>query len=208
MNNIQDDETREKSKERRKQVIDAAAKCFRKGGFHGSSIARISKVAGMSPGHIYYHFANKEAIVEALVAQQESSLMELVNDIACADPDEALVTTLTRHTQRMVDCHITPEFVGLRLEIAAESARNPAVAKILHQSHKAISRRLDEQLIARVKIDNQDDMQRLRAKMDVIATIFNGLSLYSLLWSEEDKADKSLLVDTINGVIVNLIKDQ
>ena len=37
---------------RRNQVLDAAAICFRNHGFHGASMAQISKTAGMSPGHI------------------------------------------------------------------------------------------------------------------------------------------------------------
>ena len=40
---------------RRAQIRAAAAECFRLHGFHGSSIAQISKRAGMSTGHIYHY---------------------------------------------------------------------------------------------------------------------------------------------------------
>ncbi|MFH2083594.1 MAG: TetR family transcriptional regulator, partial [Pseudomonadota bacterium] len=36
---------------RRSQIRTAAADCFRQHGFHGTSIAQISKTAGMSTGH-------------------------------------------------------------------------------------------------------------------------------------------------------------
>ena len=48
-------ETRvDKSEARREQVLNAAAECFRQGGFHGTSIAQICKRAKMSPGHVYH----------------------------------------------------------------------------------------------------------------------------------------------------------
>jgi len=48
---------------RRAQIRAAAGECFRQHGFHGTSIAQISKRAGMSTGHIYHYFENKEAII-------------------------------------------------------------------------------------------------------------------------------------------------
>lgn len=207
MSDIQDDEIREKSKERRKQVLEAAAECFREEGFHGCSIARISRAAGMSPGHIYYHFANKEAIVEALVAQQENTLLELVSDIAASPPDEALSVTLTRHTARMVERHTSLDFVGLWLEIAAEAARNPGVARLLQLSDKNISAKFNEQLLARGKVGSADELRRLRASMEIVAAIFGGLSQHTAAWAKEERVGNALLVETINDIISHLFKN-
>ena len=52
---------------RRNQVLCAAADCFRRKGYHGAGMAEISKTAGMSAGHIYNNFTNKEAIIEAII---------------------------------------------------------------------------------------------------------------------------------------------
>ena len=56
---------------RRQQVLDAAAQCFRASGFHGASMAEIARTAGMSPGHIYNLFANKDDIISAIVAAHD-----------------------------------------------------------------------------------------------------------------------------------------
>ncbi|HDX8866780.1 TPA: TetR/AcrR family transcriptional regulator [Klebsiella michiganensis] len=201
MNEVQDEEVGAKSKERRKQVLDAAAECFRDMGFHGCSIAKISKLAGMSPGHIYYHFANKEAIVEALVARQESTLYELINDIDSSPPDEQLALTLKRHTEKMVNLHTSLEFIGLWLEIAAEAARNANVAKVLRDSHEKINSRFNDQLAKRAQISNEKDIQQLRVKMEIIAAIFSGLSLHTAIRIHNEKSDNTALVETINDVI-------
>lgn len=208
VSDIQDDEIREKSRERKKQVLDAAAKCFREEGFHGCSISRISKAAGMSPGHIYYHFANKEAIIEALIAQQENSLIEMVNDIAASPPDETLAVTLTRHTAKMVERHASPEFVGLWLEIAAEAARNPNVAQLLQQSNKTIQEKFDELLFTRGKVTNTETLQRLHAGMEIISAIFGGLSQHAATRAVESRVDNQLLVATINSIITHLFTSE
>lgn len=53
---------------RRNQILDAAQRCFKKQGFHKTTLRDIAQEFGMSAGHIYNYFSNKEAIIEALVA--------------------------------------------------------------------------------------------------------------------------------------------
>lgn len=208
MNDTQAEEIRGKSQERRKQVLDAATQCFRKEGFHGCSIAKISKVSGMSPGHIYYHFENKEAIVEALVRQQENSLLDMINDIRTSPAEEDLVEILIRHTAENVERHTSDDFIGLWLEIAAESARNPGVASLLRQSRKVIMDQFDDQIRLRLHVENESEMIRLRACMEVMSAIFVGLSVNTPQYSSDTKIEKSLLVDIINDIVRHIFGRQ
>ncbi|MEC5341941.1 TetR/AcrR family transcriptional regulator [Brenneria populi] len=201
MSEMQNEEVGAKSKERRKQVLDAAAKCFRDMGFHGCSIAKISKEAGMSPGHIYYHFANKEAIVEALVAQQESTMFELINDLAASPADEKLAVTLKRQTARMVELHTSPKFIGLWLEIAAEALRNPNVSKVLQSSHNTISALMHEQVLKKTGKSGEKEIRQIRTSMNIIASIFSGLSHHTAIKSHDETSDKEMLIAMINEVI-------
>ena len=50
---------------RRQQILSAAAQCFREHGFHAASISRISRLAGMSAGHIYRRWCNKMSSIPA-----------------------------------------------------------------------------------------------------------------------------------------------
>ena len=54
---------------RRAQVLEAAAKCFNREGFHGASMADVASEASMSVGQIYRYFENKEGVIAALVEQ-------------------------------------------------------------------------------------------------------------------------------------------
>ncbi len=58
---------------RRNQILDAAQRCFKKQGFHKTTLRDIAQEFGMSAGHIYNYFSNKEAIIEALVELRTGS---------------------------------------------------------------------------------------------------------------------------------------
>ncbi|VFR31094.1 Transcriptional regulator, TetR family [plant metagenome] len=106
----------EKGELRRQQVLDAATECFRREGFHGSSIARISQTADMSPGHIYHYFVNKEAIVEAIAEREELDMAELIRRTEQDQESGDLVTRLIRRTPEAVERNSNPDNVGLMLE--------------------------------------------------------------------------------------------
>ena len=51
------------------QILDAAATLFAARGYQAASIRDIVKVAGMLPGSLYYHFANKDELLVAVYAE-------------------------------------------------------------------------------------------------------------------------------------------
>jgi AcrR family transcriptional regulator len=70
---------------RRQRILDAAAACFVREGFHGASIARIAKAAGMSAGNLYHFFESKEAIIGALVQRKLDESLALFAQIENAE---------------------------------------------------------------------------------------------------------------------------
>jgi AcrR family transcriptional regulator len=54
--------------QRRKQILNAAAACFARQGFHQTTMQDICAGAGLSPGAVYGHFDSKDAII-AMLAQ-------------------------------------------------------------------------------------------------------------------------------------------
>jgi len=51
---------------RREQILDAAAHCFSRAGYEGTSVRDIATAAGILPGSMYYHFASKEELLGAV----------------------------------------------------------------------------------------------------------------------------------------------
>ncbi|MEJ7934859.1 TetR/AcrR family transcriptional regulator [Sphingobium sp. AN558] len=121
---------REQRAERRQlQILDAARACVRVEGIHGASMSRIATEAGMSVGHIYQYFENKEAIMLALCERDFDDFMLHINHIgedAGADTD-TIVKTFAHEIIWLLD----NDRAALTLEVMAEAARNPRFSDLV-----------------------------------------------------------------------------
>ena len=119
---------RAKFDEKRRHILEAAEQCFRRDGFRGASIGDICAAARMSPGHLYHYFDSKEAIIEALFELRLEREAAIVGELTLK-PNADLITALCGWLdQRVKDVRAHGSSIGL--EMRAESARNPAIAKI------------------------------------------------------------------------------
>ena len=130
---------------RRGQILAAAETCVLDEGFHRASISKICKVAGMSPGHVYHYFENKEAIIAALVRQDLDRILDMTAGMR-ASPDvlEAMVGRVAKGVGEKLD----PREARLKLEIAAEASRNPNIAPIVHDADRCSLASLRETIAA------------------------------------------------------------
>jgi AcrR family transcriptional regulator len=164
----------ERARSRRRQVLEAAAACFSRSGFHGASMAEISKAAGMSAGHIYNYFDGKDAIIAAFVEENVERVTALLQDLeARGDVLQALLDDVPKS---VLD-HLNRETWKLPLEITAEASRNPTIAAVVHDA----DRRTRAQFRAIFKAGRAQhglsvDDAVLEGRMDAIITIFQGLS--------------------------------
>lgn len=192
-----------KAEARRQQVLEAASMCFRKNGFHGTSIARISDAAKMSPGHIYHYFANKDAIVEAIAKREEHDISQLARKLEADEIGGSIADRLMRLVDDSVDKFVDPEYVQLHLELAAEGARNPHVNRILRQSDAVVVR----QFLAaaeRVGLPAGVDRAEMKARMMIVSVVFNGLMLRATIGQ---MPDRKTLIRLVKGVIRGLVED-
>jgi len=62
--------------ETREQILEAARKCLLDGGYASLSTRRIADAAGMGLGHIHYHFGSKRNLLLAVLAEENTRLLE------------------------------------------------------------------------------------------------------------------------------------
>ena len=185
---------------RRDQIRTAAADCFRRHGFHGTSIAQISKAAGMSVGHIYHYFENKEAIIADIVAQDLERLLNLNVELRSAhDVKEAII----ERTAESVEGNLDPAVAGLKLEILAEAARNPRVAAVVRSADRQCRASLTQTIRSIRSAQGHDDEDAVVAGMvEVLAAMFQGLLIRSV---RHPGLDRQSVVQTFRGVIHALL---
>lgn len=74
-----DDRVRQDTRER---ILAAALDVFADRGFEGAGITEIAERVGITKSVIYYHFKNKEAILEEIAARSIREVMALKQEIA------------------------------------------------------------------------------------------------------------------------------
>jgi TetR/AcrR family transcriptional regulator, repressor for uid operon len=174
-----------KAEVRRNQILAAATACFRQYGFHGASIAKISAAAGMSCGHIYHFFTNKEAIIGAIVEERVEHFLAIIADLENeADLFEAFIARVDVGVNEKTEVN----FAALWLEILAEAARTPEIAQIVRAADEKMRQRLiDLECRARQARGINSTLDK-GAGTEVIMAMFEGLANRIVQHPDLDKA--------------------
>jgi AcrR family transcriptional regulator len=71
---------------KRRALLDAAAKCFGRRGFEGTSMRDIAAEVGMLSGSMYYHFASKDELLLAVHQQGVQHIKDAVERVVLGAP--------------------------------------------------------------------------------------------------------------------------
>lgn len=108
----------------RRRILDAAASCFTRLGFHGASMQEICAAAEMSPGALYRYFPSKEAIIIAIVEEERAARASLLSHLETAP---SFVAGLIAMGQAHFSGEVPMLCAELGPEISAEASRNPVL---------------------------------------------------------------------------------
>lgn len=71
----------EVNSERRKLILDIAARLFARGGYSATTVRDIADEAGILSGSLYHHFASKEAIIREILEDYLEGLLANYDEI-------------------------------------------------------------------------------------------------------------------------------
>ncbi|MRW89249.1 TetR family transcriptional regulator [Duganella sp. FT80W] len=168
----------ERAQNRRNQVLQAAAVCFARSGFHAASMSEISKEAGMSAGHIYNYFDNKDAIIMAFVDLHAEDVLTNLSELdSLDDPLQSMIDNAHEHVARRLD----PNCSDLPMEMFAEATRNPKIAEAL----QAADRRVGDRFRPIVKREREKrglpiDDALLDGRINTMVALFHGLPIRAI----------------------------
>jgi AcrR family transcriptional regulator len=194
--------TANRAETKRLQVLEAAATCFRRYGFHATSIARISMIAGMSPGHIYHYFPNKEAIVAGIVDRNLGEFAQLAKRLEEAQGPKTFVGALMEEIAPGVEQRTDPARTSLDLEMLAEASRNFEIRSALQRSGDVHFERMRE-LFRQAPSMRQLSPVDLDAHITVITSLFDGLMVRTLCQSNMDNARTSRIIERVVGFLLS-----
>ncbi|TXI24662.1 MAG: TetR/AcrR family transcriptional regulator [Roseateles sp.] len=168
----------DRAQARRQQVLEAAAECFRRRGFHAASMAEIAKTAGMSPGHIYNLFENKDDIIAAIVQRDCAEVVTRITELQQADD---ILQVMLAETERAIDESTQVADAALELEVLAEAGRNPRLAAVV-QAGEALVHAKALDLIRQSLGPAADSLPEgeVTGRALLLAALFNGLTALSV----------------------------
>ena len=190
-----------RARTQRTRVLEAARKCFIDSGFHAASMTDIAAAAGMSVGLIYRYFANKSAIVNAIIENHlEEGECELVSGIH--SPRE-----IARAVLAALDCwHGDGDGrvnAALFLEITAESTRDAHIAAAVRKADEFMQRSLTEMLrrcalAAGIRLN----AAAVRGRVQILQCLIEGLAVRCI---REPALDRAALTSAIEQCIDSLM---
>ncbi len=120
----------------RERILDAAEQCFIKHGFHAASMAHIAQTADMSAGLIYRYFANKAAIVKAIIERHlESEHHQKICKLSTGEDISRAILETFEAWRRRDDPKLN---AALMLELTAESTRDPEIARAVSTKDRTL----------------------------------------------------------------------
>ncbi|MGA5898866.1 TetR/AcrR family transcriptional regulator [Streptomyces venetus] len=129
---------------RRRQILDGAALCFARNGFHATSMQDVLKEVGLSAGAVYRYFSGKEELIGAIVGDVLGSVRGAFEEAARQSPppppDELVASvlgkTLAARESLLVDGR--PAFPRLVVQVWTETLRNEELAAVLREGYGSV----------------------------------------------------------------------
>jgi AcrR family transcriptional regulator len=170
---------------RRRQVVEAAASCFARSGFHRTSMQDICREANLSPGAVYRYFRSKEEIIATMGDEHHQ------RDMAFIEMARSRSDTLEVFDQLANLFFATLEAGGepntcTDVDLYAEALRNDHIRAMLLKSSDAIREAFKDimsQAQARGEVNPSLDPD---AVARVFMALFQGFILQKVLEPDAD----------------------
>ncbi|MGC3002091.1 TetR/AcrR family transcriptional regulator [Streptomyces sp. G35A] len=128
---------------RRRQILDGAASCFARNGFHATSMQDVLKEVDLSAGAVYRYFSGKDELIAAIVTEVLDTVRGIFERAALESPpptpDVLVPRTLTRMRElRPATLDGEWMFPRLMIQVWTETTRNPELAAVLGEGYRSV----------------------------------------------------------------------
>jgi TetR/AcrR family transcriptional regulator, transcriptional repressor of aconitase len=171
---------------RRRQILDAAARCFARDGFHRTSMQDIVRESGISAGLVYRYFTGKDDMITAIVTEWHDQRQAALAEGPAAETYLELLRAVGDPSAR--------ERMRLGVQIWAEAVRSPHIAEVARRTIDE-PRAAVAELLQAAGEPNPDGLAR------ALIALYQGLQLQTA-WDSE--VDNEAYVDAVQALLRNL----
>jgi AcrR family transcriptional regulator len=125
---------------RRQQILTAAQTCFRRNGFHSTSMQDVIAEAGLSVGAVYRYFKSKDDLITSIAETVLDGANQIFDELASHEPPGSLLDAMDRALS-FVDAQTGPDGIfPLAVQVWAEAQRDPVLADFVAEKYTAMRR--------------------------------------------------------------------
>ncbi|MFC8918741.1 TetR/AcrR family transcriptional regulator [Streptomyces sp. WAC05374] len=126
---------------RRRQILDGAARCFARNGFHATSMADVLRETGLSAGAVYRYFRGKDELIEAIVTEVLEAIRTTFEAAARQSPPpppdvlvgQVMTEVLTERSGLSYDGE--ESFPRLMIQVWTETLRNDDLSAVMRAGY-------------------------------------------------------------------------
>lgn len=147
----------QQGEETRQRILDATIDIAAERGYEGTSMSQIAERAGVSMSSIYWHFADKDAVIAAVLQRSHDRWFTESASLRAPHHGERAASDLTQMMRSdIVALTRHPEFLRLGLMLSLERRPDEPSARTLFHEYRAQSLALLEETFRRVLGDAGD----------------------------------------------------
>ncbi|WP_156723658.1 TetR/AcrR family transcriptional regulator [Streptomyces apocyni] len=124
---------------RRRQILDGAARCFARNGFHATSMQDVLREADLSAGAVYRYFRSKEELIGAIAEEVLTAIHTTFEAAARQSPPPPPDVLVAQGLREVFSAAtgLTYEgksgFARMMIQAWTETLRNEELAAVLHE---------------------------------------------------------------------------
>jgi AcrR family transcriptional regulator len=156
---------------RRRQILDAARRCFVRNGFHATSMQDVLAEANLSAGAVYRYFRGKDEIIAAIAGEAVAEVAGALDTAFGADDPPPLDEVLGAAFLAIERVDAEQGFARLALQVWGEAVRSPALAEMIRSE----VRRVRDALARLVRVYQDRGLMAADAPAEQVAQVLVGL---------------------------------
>jgi len=157
---------------RRREILEAAGRCFAENGFHSTSMQDFFEASGLSAGLVYRYFRSKDELIATLAAEALEQLHASVEEAIAAGERPGTEEVLARLLRTIDELDQRERIARVAVQVWGEALVNPAVGSAFTAEIERLLAAL-ERLVRAAQADGQLDRD--------LDPVYAARALYSIL---------------------------
>jgi AcrR family transcriptional regulator len=157
----------------RQKLIEAAFRVVARDGLADSNVKAIAAEAGVTPGLLHYHFANKDALLEEAVAQGGAEYLQQLDSLIEGYPPGGILSAYAAFAAEALETH--RDLFRVRLALSVKAMNDEGLAARLEKDNAGVRSRIALIFARDAGREKPLELDQLRARM--VKSAFEGMML-------------------------------